>query len=137
MRMRFRRRGMPPAGPAIVAQHLAVWPLLDDDEQERLLQIANQLLSRKRWEAARGFQLDDTVRVLIAAQAALLVLGLGTDQYRQVSGIVVHPSTLVTTGLRPGPSMGTVTADPPARLRPAHDRRRPGGLPSGPAPARA
>src|SRR4051812_37778473 len=123
--MRFRRRGLPPVGPAIVAQHLAVWPLLDDDEQQRLLQITDELLSRKRWEAARGFQLDDTVRVLIAAQAALLVLGLGTDQYRQVSGIVVHPSTLVTTGVRPGPSMGTVTADPQAVLGLAQDRRGP------------
>lgn len=123
--MRFGRRGLPPAGPAIVAQHLAVWPLLLRREQERLLQITDELLSHKRWEAARGFTLDDTVRVVIAAQAALLVLRLTTDQYRQVSGIVVHPSTLVTTGVRPGPSTGTVTADPQAVLGLAQDRRGP------------
>lgn len=91
----------------------------------RLLQIADELLARKRWEAARGFDLDDTVRVVIAAQAALLVLGLGTDQYRQVSGIIVHRSTLVTTGVRPGPSLGTVSADPQAVLGLAQDRRGP------------
>src|SRR4051812_46465121 len=102
--MRFRRRGMPPNGPDIIGRHLAVWPLLDDDEQQRLLQIADELLSRKRWEAASGFRLDDNVRVVVAAQAALLVLGLGIDQYRQVSAIIVHPSTLMTTGVRPGPS---------------------------------
>ncbi|MDQ1537490.1 MAG: hypothetical protein QOE58_1883, partial [Actinomycetota bacterium] len=35
--MRLRRPGLPPDGQALVAQHLAVWPLLDDDEQQRLL----------------------------------------------------------------------------------------------------
>src|SRR3954463_3256476 len=123
--MRFRRAGLPPHGPEIVAQHLAVWRRLDDDEQRRLLRIADELLSRKRWEAARGFELDDTVRVLVAAQAALLVLGLSTDQYQQVSGIVIHPSTVTTTGVRPGPSLGTVTADPQTVLGLAQDRRGP------------
>lgn len=125
MRLRLRRAGLPPTGAQIIARHLAVWPLLDDTEQQRLLQIADELLARKRWEAARGFDLDDTVRVVIAAQAALLVLGLGTDQYRQVSGIIVHRSTLVTTGVRPGPSLGTVSADPQAVLGLAQDRRGP------------
>ena len=120
-----RRRGLPPDGAALVAHHLAVWPLLDEDEQQRLLQITDELLSRKRWEAARGFALDETVRVVIAAQAALLVLGLSVDHYRQVSGIVVHPSTLVLSQVRPGPSLGTVTADPQAVLGLAQDRRGP------------
>jgi len=116
---------MPAAGPAIVEQHLAVWPLLDHDEQERLLQITDELLSRKQWEAARGFALDDTVRVVIAAQAALLVLALSNDHYRLVSAIVVHPSTLETSGVRAGPSLGTVTADPLAVLGLAEDGRGP------------
>src|ERR1700741_3057217 len=101
--MRFRRLGLPPDGEALVEEHLAIWPLLDEDEQQRLLQITDELLSRKRWEAAKGFVLDDTVRVVIASQAALLVLGLSTDHYRLVSGIVVHPSTPPTSGVRPGP----------------------------------
>jgi hypothetical protein len=51
------------------------------------------------------------VRVVIAAQAALLMLGLSLEQYRGVSGIIVHPTTLRTRGERPGPSAGTVSAD--------------------------
>lgn len=122
--MRFRR-GLPPDGQALVAQHLAVWRRLDDEERQRLLQITDELLSRKRWEAARGFDLDDTIRVVIAAQAALLVLGLSTDHYRLVSGIVVHPSTVQTAGARPGPSPGTVTNDTLAVLGLAQDGRGP------------
>ena len=123
--MRPRRRGLPADGEALVAHHLAAWALLDPQEQQRLLQVTDELLSRKRWEAARGFELTDTVRAVIASQAALLVLGLGTDHYRLVSAIVVHASTLRTSGPRAGPSPGTVTADRLAVLGLAQDGRGP------------
>ena len=121
----FRRHGLPVDGRAIVEQHLAVWPLLTADEQERLLAITDELLAKKHWEAANGFELDDTKRVVIAAQAALLVLELSADHYRLVSGIVAHPTTLQAKGVRPGPSLGTVTADPLAVLGLAQDGRGP------------
>jgi Mlc titration factor MtfA (ptsG expression regulator) len=123
--VRLGARGLPAGGADLVAQHLAVWPALDAAEQQRLLVVADELLSRKRWEAARGVALDDTVRVVIAAQAALLVLGLSTDHYRLVSGIVVHPTTVETTGVRPGPSRGTVTSDPLSVLGLAQSGRGP------------
>jgi Mlc titration factor MtfA (ptsG expression regulator) len=125
VRLSFRRPGLPANGQALIERHLAVWPLLNDAEQQRLLQITDELLSRKRWEAARGFELDDTVRVVIAAQAALLVLALSTDHYRLVSAIIVHPTMLETSGVRAGPSLGTVTADRLTVLGLAEDGRGP------------
>jgi Mlc titration factor MtfA (ptsG expression regulator) len=125
VRLSFHRAGLPDNGQALIEQHLAVWPLLNDAEQQRLLQITDELLSRKRWEAARGFELDDTVRVVIAAQAALLVLALSTDHYRLVSAIIVHPTMLETSGVRAGPSLGTVTADRLTVLGLAEDGRGP------------
>jgi len=109
--VRFRRPGLPQDGPALVAEHLAVWSLLLAEEQQHLMNDIDQLLASKTWEAARGFTLDDTVRVVVAAQAALLVLGLSLDHYRGVSGIIIHSTTLHTRGERPGPSVGTVSAD--------------------------
>ena len=104
-----RRRGLPDDGRDIVERHLAVWQQLDDEERTRLLDISDHLLSRKRWEAARGFTLDDTARVVIAAQAALLVLNLDPEHYRLVSGIIVHASTMEMSGVQPGLVPGTVT----------------------------
>jgi len=112
VQLRSRRRGLPEDGPEIVERHLAVWRLLDDDERRRLLVITDRLLAGKRWEAAQGFTLDDTVRVVIAAQAALLVLNLELEQYRLVSGIIVHPSTLTFTGVSPGLVQGTISNEP-------------------------
>lgn len=123
--MRLRRAGLPANGRDLVAQHLAGWPELDADEQARLLALTDELLTHKRWEAARGFALTDTVRVVIAAQAAVLVLGLSIDHYRLVSGIIVHASTVLTSGVRAGPSHGTVTADPLEVLGLAQDGRGP------------
>jgi Mlc titration factor MtfA (ptsG expression regulator) len=125
VRLRRRRPGLPPEAQLIIERHLAVWPDLDQEEQRRLLDLTDWLLSHKRWEAARGFQLDDTVRVVIAAQAALLVLRLSADHFRLVSAIIVHPSTMQTSGVRAGPSPGTVTADRLAVLGLAQDGRGP------------
>ena len=123
--MRFRRAGLPADARALLVEHLAVWPLLDDDEQDRLLQTSHELLSRKRWEASAGFELNDTIRVVIASQAALLVLGLSMDHYRLVSGIIVHPTTVHTSGLQRGPSLGTVSSDQVAVLGLAQDGHGP------------
>lgn len=123
--LRRRRRGLPEDGPALVERHLAVWQLLDDDERRRLLEITDRLLTGKRWEAARGFTLDDTVRVVIAAQAALLVLNLDSHHYRLVSGIIVHASTVQLSGQRPGLVPGTVTDDLTAVLGLAQGGRGP------------
>ncbi|MCW2608264.1 MAG: hypothetical protein JWO60_2957 [Frankiales bacterium] len=125
MRLRHRRPGLPEDGPALVARHLAVWPQLTDAEQQRLLELTDLLLSRKVWEAAQGFVLDDTVRVVVAAQAALLVLGLDVEHYRLVSGIVVHPSTIQTSGMVAGPVPGTVASHSTAVLGLAQGGRGP------------
>ena len=67
---------------------------LDADEQQRLEAIALDLIADKDWEAAHGFELTDEIIVTIAAQAALLVLELPADAYRNVSTILVQPSAV-------------------------------------------
>lgn len=125
MRRRSRREVPPAQVLDVVERELAVWQRLDDHERHRLLEVTYELLVRKRWEAARGFVLDDDARVLIAAQAALLVLSLDTEHYRLVSGIVVHRSALQMTGPRPGDIPGTVTDDPMPVLGLAQSGRGP------------
>lgn len=123
--MRLRRQGLPADAADLIGSEVAHWHRLDADERDRLLATTEWLLRRKTWEAARGFALDDTIRVVIAAQAALLILGLSTDHYHLVTSIIVHPSGMNTHGERAGPVRGTVTDS----IMPIHglaqDRRGP------------
>jgi MtfA peptidase len=97
---------------AFMSAAVAQWPYLNAGEREQLEDDARSLIVEKTWEAARGFTLTDEVRVMIAAQAALLVLGLDDiDPYRNVRTIIVHASTVTLHGERAGPA-GTVASGP-------------------------
>ena len=109
----------------IVEQRVALWNLLDDDERARIEDAGDWLLRHKHWEAANGFALNDEIKVTIAVQAALLVLGLHVDEYREVSAIVVYPTTMQSRGVYAGPVPGTVTDEVIPVLGEAHDERGP------------
>jgi Mlc titration factor MtfA (ptsG expression regulator) len=120
-----RRRGLPDDWAAIVQRRIAVWATLDADERDVLEATSDWLLRHKHWEAAQGFELTDEITVTIAAQAALLILGLTVDEYRDVSAIIVHPTTMRSRGVSAGPVPGTVVDEVVSLLGQAHDGRGP------------
>ena len=68
---------------------------LPPQDLERLKSLCEELLDRKTFTGAAGFELMDEVAVLIAAQAALPVLNLTLDLYDDIAGIIVYPSAFV------------------------------------------
>jgi Mlc titration factor MtfA (ptsG expression regulator) len=120
-----RRRGLPDDWVDIVEDHVAVWHELDDDERTLLGATSDWLLRHKHWEAAQGFALDDEITVTLAVQAALLVLRLSVDEYREVSAIIVYPTAMQSRGVYAGPVRGTVTDGVVPVLGEAHGRRGP------------
>ena len=120
-----RRKGLPEGWADIVEQHVAIWSVLDDDEREVLEESSDWLLRHKGWEAAGGFALTDEIKVIIAAQAALVILGLSVDEYREVSAIIVYPSAMQSRGVYAGPVRGTVVDGVRPVLGEAHDNRGP------------
>jgi Mlc titration factor MtfA (ptsG expression regulator) len=110
-----------PTWSAIVEREFQHWHTLDPDEVARMESLIASFVHDTRWEAANGFELTDHVRVLIAAQAAMLLLGLEIDHYPQLTSVIVHPSTVrlhgdhaVGNGLR---SSGTQTLAGQAHYR--------------------
>jgi Mlc titration factor MtfA (ptsG expression regulator) len=122
--LRRRRRGLPDDWRDLTAASVAHWAVLDDGERDRLGGLMAQILDR-RWEAANGFALTDEIRVVVAAQAALLILGLDIDCYRDVTAVVVHPTTVTLRGERAGPARGVVTDAPLPIAGQAQARRGP------------
>lgn len=109
------RPGLPAEWRAILAARSAHWALLTEVEQARLGELADHLLRTKRWEAARGQELTDEVRTLVAGHAALLVLGLDETAYDGVGTIVVRSRAMRRTAPMAGPARG-VLMDPPGAV---------------------
>jgi len=57
--------------------------------------LTGSFLARKRFEGARGLELDDDLRLLIAAQACIPILGLSLDWFDDWRSIIVYPEDFV------------------------------------------
>lgn len=86
------RRGFPPAWrPWLEA--LPFHSGLDEEARSRLEDRVRALLLHTSWEGCGGLEMTDEIRVSIAGQAALLVLGLPPEAYRRVRTVLVYPSS--------------------------------------------
>jgi Mlc titration factor MtfA (ptsG expression regulator) len=81
----------------MLARSVSWYGLLDDAEQESMEDLVRLFLDKTRFE---GIDIDvtDTIRVVIAYEACLLILGLGIEWYRDVTSVIVYPSTVVREG---------------------------------------
>ena len=85
--MRWLPKFLRPADPMvfpdewrpIVVRSTSQWHVLSPEEQARMEANVWMLVYGKRWEAPHGFELTDEIQVTIAAQAALIVLGLDAE----------------------------------------------------------
>jgi Mlc titration factor MtfA (ptsG expression regulator) len=92
-----RKKGLPSDWETIAASDWMHWHQLTADERARVGEVADWLLRKKYWEVAHGFDdfvLTDEIRVLIATQAALLVIDRDTYLYRDVDSVIVWPTTI-------------------------------------------
>lgn len=77
-----------------------VWRLpflqrLTAGDLERLKRLCEELLGRKTFTGAGGFELTDDIAVLIAAQACLPVLNLTLAMYDDMAGVIVYPAAFI------------------------------------------
>ncbi len=68
---------------------------LSPGERVRLRELATLFVHTKTFSGAQGFELDDAMRVAIAAQACLPVLCLGTAWLDGWRSVIVYPDTFV------------------------------------------
>lgn len=86
----------------IMYANVAHYRVLNAAEREMLRATMQVFITEKQWEGCGGLDLTDEIRVTIAAQACLLLLGLPHDYYRNVESILVYPSTVVIPARQPG-----------------------------------
>lgn len=64
-------------------------------ERVRLLQLSRDLIGRAHWEGCRGVVVDETMQLVIAAQACLMTLRMPGEHYENLREILIYPSTFV------------------------------------------
>lgn len=77
---------------ALLDTRLPVFARLQADEQRQLLDLVRLFLAEKKFHGCAGQQITDEVRVLIAAQACLLLLNRRTAVFPRLQHILVYPA---------------------------------------------
>jgi len=85
----------------IIARNVAVYSLLSPAEQQRLVGAARIIAAERRFEGCKGLAITEEIRVTIAVQAALLLLGEDGYYFDRVEAFLVYPYVVVL------PSHGT------------------------------
>ncbi len=94
-RARVRARPFPPAWRAILRTRMPGFARLPADLQLRLKKHVQVLLAEKPFIGCAGLEVSDEVRVLVAAQAALLLLGRRATLFPQLRQVLVYPSAFL------------------------------------------
>lgn len=96
-RARLREEPFPAEWEAVLDRGVPIYRRLPDEEKEALRGHVQVFLAEKQFEGAGGLEMTDEIRVIIAAQACLLLLRLddAADYYPRLRSIVVYPSTYV------------------------------------------
>lgn len=125
---RYRRKSKLTSPPAaaelrLLGGNLAFFARLSEAQRTRLVHLARIIVAEKHWEGCAGLDLTDEMKLIIAAQAALLLLGMDLDPARDdvfanVQTILVYPSGFVAPTPRTGP--GGVVTEGHSNLGEAH-----------------
>ena len=83
---------------AILNKNLPPYPYLPEKLKNRLHSYINVFLAEKNFEGCSGQEITDEVRVTIASQACLLLIGRDSKCYPKLRSVLVYPHTYVASG---------------------------------------
>src|SRR5688572_22898258 len=92
-RQRLRARPFPWEWRAVLESSFPLFKKLSKADQEELQGHIQVFIAEKNFEACGGLEITDEMKVIIAAQACLLLLHRETDYYPRLQSILVYPST--------------------------------------------
>lgn len=100
---------LPGSRASLLEQHVRVWRRLPAPLQERLLPRLDEFLERIPFTGAHDFQVTETMRTVIAAQACIVTLGHDDYPFDDLHGITVHPDEFVVEEADEDEDTGVVT----------------------------
>jgi Mlc titration factor MtfA (ptsG expression regulator) len=98
-----KRRPFDPSWEPALAEHLAVWESLQEQEKEKLRERIAEFLATKRFEGCGGLAVTSEMKLVIAAMACMLVVHSSAEAFPLCESILVYPEKYVKTIKVPGP----------------------------------
>ncbi len=100
-RAKLLAKPFPKAWDEIIRASVAHDRHLTRQQQQKLRQLVQIFVPEKNWEGCGGLVLTDEMKVTIAAQACLMVVGMKQDLlFEHVLSILVYPTSYVARGTR-------------------------------------
>ena len=90
----------PDSWRTLLGERLGWWSVLEDADRLRLEDLIRTFLAEKTFEGTRGFEPTEEMKLLVAAQACLLILGLDYGLYRDVTSVIISPTIVRHSGPR-------------------------------------
>lgn len=103
-RKKLRARPFPEEWRRLLESRWAYYRCLSPEDREELHGHVHVFLAEKTFEGCAGLTLTEEMRVLIAAQACVLLLRRDTDYYPGLKSILVYPAGFVSRGVQVGPA---------------------------------
>lgn len=110
-RAALRRRPFPEAWRALLRERVPLYRRLPAPLREQLERHVSVFLAEKSFEGCGGMEIDDEVRLRIAAEACILLLGDARGYYPALSSVLVYPGAFVVPQI-PDPIEDPFALDP-------------------------
>ncbi|MEE2729573.1 MAG: M90 family metallopeptidase [Pseudomonadota bacterium] len=94
-RRRLQAAPFPDAWRELLWQQFALYRKLPDRERRTLERHMQVFMAEKVFVGCNGMEINEHVKLLIAAQACILILNKATDYYPGFATILVYPETFV------------------------------------------
>ncbi len=94
-RKRLSQKQFPDKWLRIVEKNVPLYEKMSEEDRDELRRHILIFISEKRFEGCGGLEINDEIKVTIAAQACILLLHRKTDYYPGLSTILVYPSAFI------------------------------------------
>lgn len=96
-RRRLMQKSLPNEWLSILRKNVSYYRHLPSDLQQKLQGLINIFLNEKTFEGCAGLKINDEIRITVAAQACILLLGIEdlSSFYEGLRSVLVYPGSYV------------------------------------------